>query len=171
MARALELRWYLVHTKPQKERWVADQLTGRLSEVYLPMLRARTPRWGRMAWSVGPLFPCYVFARFDLRLSYFEVKYMQGVRGLVSAGVEPLAVPAAIVEEIRSRALDGVIEIPQKPIAKGERVMVVEGPFRGLEAIFERYLSGAERVAILLSAVGASGVRMVLPASSIDKSI
>jgi len=111
-----------------------------------------------------------VFARFDLQLSYFDVKYMLGVRGLVSAGIEPLAVPAAMVEGIRSRARDGVIEIPQRPIAKGDRVMVVEGPFRGLEAIFERYLSGAERVAILLSAVGANGVRMVLPASSIDRS-
>jgi len=170
MARAPEPLWYLVHTKPQKERWVAGQLAARLPEVYLPLLRARTPRWGRMAWSVGPLFPCYVFARFDLALSYFEVKYMQGVRGLVSAGIEPLAVPAAMVEGIRSRARDGVIEIPQRPIAKGDRVMVVEGPFRGLEAIFERYLSGAERVAILLSAVGANGVRMVLPASSIDRS-
>jgi len=163
--------WYLVNTKPRKERWVADQLATVLPEVYLPLLRAKTPRWGRMAWSVGPLFPCYLFARFDLQLNYFDVKYIQGVRGLVSAGNEPLAVPAVIVEEIRRRAKDGVIEIAQKPIAKGDRVTVVEGPFRGLEAIFERYLSGAERVAILLSAVGATGVRMVLPASSIDKSV
>jgi hypothetical protein len=46
---------------------------------------------------------------------------------------------------------------------------VVEGPFRGFEAIFERYLSGAERIAILLSAIDAEGLRVVLPASAVTR--
>src|SRR5581483_3678865 len=145
--------WYLVRTKPGKERWVRDQLHGTVPEVFLPMLKGRAPRWGRMAMSIGPLFPCYVFARFDLQLRYFDVKYMPGVRGIVSAGNDPLAVPPAIIAEIRRRGKDDIVEIPEKPFDNGERVMVVEGPFRGFEAIFERYLSGAERVAILLSAI------------------
>jgi transcriptional antiterminator RfaH len=122
-----------------------------------------------MVMSVGPLFPCYVFARFDLQRSYFEVKYMAGVRGIVSAGSDPLAVPPAIVTEIRCRGVDDVVEIPEKPLGNGDRVVVVEGPFRGFEAIFERYLSGAERVAILLSAIEAGGLRVLLPASAVAK--
>lgn len=165
--RALE--WYLVHTKPQKERWVADQLSAIVADVFLPLLKARAPRWGRMAQSVGPLFPCYLFACFDLQERYFDVKYLQGVRGLVSAGKEALAVPPRIVEEIRRRTVNGVIQIEPKPLSRGERVTVVDGPFRGLEAIFERYLSGSERVAILLNTIGANGVRMVLPAASVSK--
>ena len=119
---------------------------------------------------VGPLFPCYVFARFDLQRSYFEVKYMPGVRGIVSAGSDPLAVPTGIVTEIRRRGVDDVVEIAEKPLGTGDRVVVVEGPFRGFEAIFERYLSGAERVAILLSAIEAGGLRVLLPASAVAKS-
>jgi transcriptional antiterminator RfaH len=122
-----------------------------------------------MAMSVGPLFPCYVFARFELQRSYFEVKYMPGVRGIVSAGSDPLAVPTAIVTDIRRRGVDDVVEIPEKPLGSGDRVLVVEGPFRGFEAIFERYLSGAERVAILLSAIQAGGLRVLLPASAVAK--
>jgi transcriptional antiterminator RfaH len=162
--------WYLIRTKPQKERWVADQLAGILPEVFLPLLKAKVPRWGRMAPSISPLFPCYLFARLDLQQKYFDIKYMQGVRGLVSAGNEPLVVPVAIVEEIRRRAKDGVVEIAPKPLVRGERVTIVEGPFRGLEAIFERYLSGAERVALLFGAIGAGAVRVVLAAGSVVKS-
>ena len=161
--------WYLVRTKTGKERWVRDQLANAVPEVFLPMLKAKAPRWGRMAVSIAPLFPCYVFARFDLQRQYFDVKYMAGVRTIVSAGIDPLVVPAAIVSEIRRRGVDDVIEIPDKPFGTGERVVVVEGLFRGFEAIFQRYLSGAERVAILLSAVESGGLRVVLSASAVAK--
>lgn len=161
--------WYLVRTKTGKERWVRDQLTTRAAEVFLPLLKAKVPRWGRMAISLGPLFPGYVFAKFDLQQKYFDIKYMSGVRGIVSAGTDPLAVPVAIVNEIRRRGVDDVIEIPEKPFGKGERVLVVDGPFRGFEAIFQHYLSGPERVAILLSAVESGGLRVVLSASALAK--
>jgi transcriptional antiterminator RfaH len=161
--------WYLVRTKPGKELWVRDQLSIRLTEVFLPMLRARMPRWGRLSMSIAPLFPCYLFARLDLQQHYFQVKYLAGVSGLVSAGSDPIAVPETIVSEIRSRGVNDVVEIREERYDKGERVRVVEGPFRSLEAIFDRYLSGAERAAILLSTIETAGVRVVLPAAALAK--
>jgi len=161
--------WYLVRTKPGKERWVRDQLAPRLSEVFLPMLKARMPRWGRLAISTAPLFPCYVFARLDLQTRYFEVKYLAGVSGLVSAGNDPIVVPEGIITEIRARGVDDVVEIREDPFDSGQQVRVVDGPFRGFEAIFERYLSGAERVAILLNTIENAGPRIVLPASALAK--
>ena len=162
--------WYLIRTKTGKERWVRDQLAPKVPEVFLPMLRAKVSRWGKMGIGVGPLFPCYVFARFDLEARYFDVKYMTGVRGIVSAGSDPLAVPESIVAEIRNRAIDDIIEIAEPSLNPGQRVTVVEGPFRGFEAIFDRYLSGAERVAILLNAVESTALRVLLPASAVVKS-
>jgi transcriptional antiterminator RfaH len=161
--------WYLVRTKPGKERWVSDQLSTIVEEVFLPMLQAPSARGGRMALSITPLFPCYLFARFELELRYFEIKYMAGVQGIVSAGADPLTVPLAVVDEIKRRTVDGLVRIEPRPFAGGERVRVVEGPFRGFEAIFERYLSGAERVAILLGAVESRGLRVILPSSSLTK--
>lgn len=162
-------QWYLVRTKPGKERWVRDQLATRVAEVFLPMLKARVPRWGRLSMSVMPLFPCYVFARLDLQANYFEVKYLAGVNGLVSAGSDPIVVAEAIVNEIRARGVDDVVEIHEAPFDSGQPVRVVEGPFRGFEAIFDRYLSGAERVAILLSTIQNAGLRVVLSASALAK--
>jgi transcriptional antiterminator RfaH len=162
------VEWYLIRVKPGKERWARDQLSAILPEVFLPLLEARTPRWGKLAWSIVPLFPCYVFAKFDLQMRYFDVKYMPGVQGIVSAGCDPLVVPEHVIAEIKRRGVDGVVKIEPR-FGNGERVRVVEGPFRGFEAIFERYLSGAERVAILLSAIEATGFRVVLPSSAVMK--
>lgn len=162
-------QWYLIRTKPGKERWVRDQLSSTLPDVFLPMLRARMPRWGRLAVSVAPLFPCYVFARFDLSVRYFDIKYLPGVQGLVSAGTDPLIVPETIVQEIKLRGVNDVVEIHEKPFDNGQVVRVVEGPFRGFEAIFDRYLSGAERVAILLNTIQTTSLRVVLPASALAR--
>ena len=163
------MEWYLVRTKSSKERWVHDQLASILPEVFLPMREARMPRWGRVEWTITSLFPGYLFACFDLQQRYFEVRYMPGVQGIVSAGNDPLAVPVAVIDEIRSRGTNGVVRIEEKSFGRGEQLHVVEGPFRGFEAVFERYLSGAEHVAILLSAIEASGLRVVLPASAVAR--
>jgi transcriptional antiterminator RfaH len=115
------------------------------------------------------LFPGYLFARLDLQRNYFEVKYLPGVSGLVSAGSDPIVVAEPIINEIRSRGVNDVVEIREEPFDEGEHVRVVDGPFRGLEVIFVRYLSGLERVAILLSTIETAGLRVVLPASALAK--
>ena len=143
-----------------------DQLAGFSIDIFLPLLRTHR----RHKTILAPLFPCYLFARFDLRNNYFSVKYTPGVQGLVSAGREPLAVPTAIVEELGRRGQDGVVELPPRAFGRGERVKVVEGPFRGFEAIFERYLSSSERVAVLLDAIESQGVRVVLPVEFVGES-
>jgi transcription antitermination factor NusG len=87
----------------------------------------------------------------------------------VSAGNDPIVVPEAIITEIRARGIDDVVEIHEVPFDSGQPVRVVDGPFRGFEAIFERYLSGAERVAILLNTIENTGPRIVLPATALAK--
>ena len=145
---------------------MCDQLAGCASEVFLPLLRTRA----RSKVTLSPLFPCYLFARFDLSRDYFTVKYTSGVYGLISAGREPLAVPASIVEDLRGRCADGAVELPRRSFGRGERVKVVGGPFRGFEAIFERYLSSTERVAILLEAIQTHGIRVVMPSDFVGES-
>ena len=161
------MNWYLVRTKRGKERCVYDQLRMTVPQVFLPLLRTRLLRRGRGEWGALPLFPNYLFAKFDLHERYFDVKYLPGVAGLVSAGDEPIPVPSLVVDEIRRRGVEGIVEAKEDALKKDDYVRVTEGPFRGFEAIFERYVSSAERVAILLSTVGASGFRVVLPSAAV----
>ena len=94
---------------------------------------------------------------------------MPGVGGVVSAGAEPLTVPPLVVDEIKRRSINGVVEPVEDPLRNGDCVCVVDGPFKGFEAIFDRYLSTPERVAILLSTLETNGLRIVLPVDSVAR--
>lgn len=161
------MEWYLVRTKSGKERWVRDQLISHLPEVFLPLLETRAHRWGRIVMTTSALFSGYLFARFNSQQKYFDVRYTPGVQGLVCTGQDPVVVPACAVEEIQRRCVDGLVRIVDKSFDKGDRLLITDGPFRGFEAIFERYLSSADRIAILLSTINSQGPRIVLPSSAV----
>jgi hypothetical protein len=108
-----------------------------------------------------------IFARLHLATQFFEVRYMPGVTGFVSTGCEPLAVSEEIVDSVRSRCTDSILQLNPIPLRRGEHVRVVEGPFRDFEAIFENYLSGTKRVAILMKSIEGCGVRVVANASAV----
>lgn len=161
------MNWYLVRTKAGKERMVHDRLGRLVSGVFLPLLRTAVPRRQGLTWSIVPLFPCYLFARFALSERYYEVRYLPGVHSIVSAGADPITVPGQIVAEIERRGNEGVVELPRPTFTAGESVRIASGPLLGLEGVFDRYLSGAERVAILLKAVESTGLRVVLSATAL----
>jgi transcriptional antiterminator RfaH len=162
------VNWYLMRSKSGKERSVQFQLSFILPEVLLPLLSAPVRRHGKFTKVLMPLFPCYVFARFDLASEFTRVKYTSGVRDLVCAGNEPVVVPDDTIRVLKQRCADGPVEIPQVRLRSGEPVRVMEGPLRGVEAVFERYLSGLERVAILLSSLEKLNARVVLRAEALE---
>ena len=155
---AAGLAWYLIRTKSGKEQYVHRELSRRLPETFMPMLETRSRR---RTVSLVPLFPQYLFARLELAAHYFDVRYMPGVVGFISTGCEPLAVTQTIVDNVRSRCRDGVVQIPRRPFQHGQHVRIINGPFCDFDAIFEGYLSGSKRVAILITTVEGSGLRSV----------
>ena len=158
--------WYLVRTKQQKEAFVELKLSGFVSHTFLPRLRAWRPRNGTVIESLTPLFPCYLFASFDLESTLYKVLHTVGVAGVVCAGATPSEVDCSIIDEIGRRGENGIIELPRKTFNAGEHVRLTNGPMEGFEGIFEHYRSGSQRVALLLSVVGA-GMKVVVPASSV----
>jgi transcriptional antiterminator RfaH len=159
--------WYLIRTKSNRETYVRERLSHITPQVFLPMLKIFGA--SHVNSKAVPLFPQYIFVRFDLAAHYFDVRYLPGVNGFVASGREPLEVPEQIVDSVRSRCTDGVVQLRPKPLQGGDRVHVVEGPFRDFEAIFEGYLSGAKRVAILINAIEGRGVRLIADVSTITR--
>jgi transcriptional antiterminator RfaH len=161
----LKTGWYLLRTKAGEERKVEGEISRFPAEVLLPLMKVRVRRWSKMVETVAPLFPCYLFVLFDPERDYTRIRFTRGVRELVRFGPHLALVPKWIIEGLKQRCAHGPVQLPQRRLSTGEPVMVVDGPLREFEGVFEHYLSGVERVAILLMLMG--GTRVVLPASKV----
>jgi transcription antitermination factor NusG len=69
---------------------------------------------------------------------------------------------------LRERCPGGIAQIEPLRLKSGDVVRINEGPFAGLEAIFEKPLKDRERVAVLLEILGRQ-TRLVLPRETIAK--
>jgi transcriptional antiterminator RfaH len=153
-------KWFVARTNTGKERVAMSQLNHVVAEALLPLVRTRIRRWGKLVDSVGPLFPGYLFARFDFERDYSSVRYARGLRELVCFGQEPAVVFEWMIDQLKERCAAGPLELPERSLVAAESVIVIDGPFKG---IFERYMSGHERVSVLLAMLKA-GPRIILPA-------
>jgi transcriptional antiterminator RfaH len=149
----MSLQWHCIHTRPQKESLVAAHCRTALGlEVYYPQLREmRTIRRVRR-WVTGPLFPRYLFCRFDPGLSYRAVRYAPDAVDIVHAGTSPAAVSDALIADLRAWAGEALDVISLRPaLQPGDAVEITAGPFRGLPAVIVHTDDAHRRVAILLS--------------------
>jgi transcription antitermination factor NusG len=110
-----------------------------------------------------PLFPCYLFASLNLATGYHFISRTPGVVGIICVGDEPSEIADSVIQEIKSRAPNGIVDVTQQNFRAGDAVHVAQGALRGISAVFEQYLSGSERAALLLEFMGAGNVRAVLP--------
>ena len=62
--------------------------------------------------------------------------------------------PERMVEYLKNRVRGWNERGTSRQLKEGDRVMVLSGPFAGLEGIFQRYVPSRERCRILLEAVG-----------------
>ena len=162
------MNWYCVHTKPSKEEHAALYLRDVLGlEEYLPRLkRKKTIRRVRRV-VVSPLFPRYLFCRFDPAVHYRAVRHAPEVIGTVSYGGEPTIVQDALVSELRSwvgESLDATTLVPG--FRPGDAVEITDGPFQGLHASVVQEMPDRDRVAILLDVL-TCGARMTVNRSQL----
>ncbi len=162
------LRWYAIQTKANREKEVEKRLFDLRLEVFLPWMRARRRVGSRFHWVLVPLFPGYLFCRLDLMESGKAARYSPGVKDFLKFGNQIAEVATEIVTSLRERCPGGIAEIDPVSAQPGDAVKINEGPFSGLEAIFERKMKGSERVAVLLDILGRQ-TRLVLPSEAIEK--
>ncbi|MDA8171020.1 MAG: hypothetical protein M0033_11890 [Nitrospiraceae bacterium] len=144
--------WYAIYLKPGCERLVSGRLESAGVPTLNPLLRSRRFRGRRVIENISPLFPCYIFARFDPAARYRMIIYTRGVRYVVG-GTSPLPVPEEIIEAIRGKMADGVIELPPEDFTEGRQVLIKDGPFKGFNGIFRRYTNGRQRCLVLLESL------------------
>jgi len=164
-----QVKWYLIRTRQYKEKAVNEALSKLLPNTFLPLLRTSRRVRGKLVGRIVPLFSCYLFASFELQSQYRTIQRTPGVVGVLSAADEPLEVQEDILEEIRRRGSNGIVELPQETLRSGDPVEIMHGPLRGVSGIFERYLSGPERASLLVTLIGAANVRVIAPSAVVGR--
>lgn len=149
-------RWYAIHTHPRQEERATKNLAGWKVESFYPQIKVRASKTSRSVcknFIIKPLFPRYVFARFQAGILLHKVWYTRGVHSVVSFGNSPTSVDDEIIAMIKLQvADDGYVRL-NDDLVPGQRVLINEGPFKNLMGVLERKLKGEDRVMILLTTV------------------
>ena len=128
------LPWYALQVRTRYERVVADHLGGMGYEWFLPLTRDRK-RWSdRIKEVAGPLFPGYLFCRFDVQ-NRLPILKTPGVLHVVGYNRQPISVDEAEIAAIQTLVASGVPNQPCSFVEIGDRVRIAAGPLRGLEGI------------------------------------
>lgn len=158
------MNWYCIHTRPQKEHSTCQYFQESLDlETYAPRLREQRIIRRARRIVARPLFPRYVFCRFEPALHYRAVRYAPEVIDIVHCGAAPIIVSDHLVEELRGWAGEDLDRSLLKPALRpGDLVIIGGGPLLGLRAVVQHEMSANDRVAVLLSFLDC-GARAVLP--------
>jgi transcriptional antiterminator RfaH len=146
------MNWYAIYTKPKAEDSTTQLLNNAGIETLTPKIKTRKYLRKKYAEGIEQLFPCYIFAFFDIERHGHMIKYTRGVRYIVGKE-HPLKVHQEIINAIRERMEGGIVKQVIERFRRGEKVLIKEGPFKDFYGIFERDVSGRERALILLEAL------------------
>jgi transcriptional antiterminator RfaH len=144
------LNWYLVYSKPRQEQCSLENLERQGFECFLPLISVEKLRRKLIVVVQEPLFPRYLFIRLDASQegrSWNPIRSTTGVSRLVTFGQVPAKVDDQLVETIRS-SVSGV-GVRQRHFEPGEVVRINDGPFAGLEAVYQMP-DGEARVMVLI---------------------
>ncbi len=129
--------WWALYTRHQHEKVVAEMLSAKGFEVFLPLYES-VRRWkDRKKLLSLPLFPCYVFVRGGLN-RHLQIVTTPGVHMVLYRGEHVAIIPEEEISAIRM-AVGGMSSVEPHPFLKcGERVRVTRGTLEGVEGILIR---------------------------------
>jgi transcription elongation factor/antiterminator RfaH len=150
----LPYSWYVLHTRSRFENVVHDGLYKKSMEVFLPKIKVPSRRRDRKLMIKVPLFPGYLFVRTDLDpYQHLDIVKTTGAVRLIGNKEGPIPVPESTVESLRIIVATDQQVTTGTRLKRGDRVMVVAGPFAGVSGTFVRY-RGKQRVVVNIEALG-----------------
>lgn len=140
------MRWYVIHTKPRQELRALENLRKQNYEVFCPLVLIEKVRRGKLTNVTEPLFSRYIFIKLNKTTSnWTPITYTLGVSKIVRFGSMPTAVDDSIINSLIAK--DGEEKI--RLFAEGDEVQLIDGPLKGLNAIFKQH-DGELRAMILI---------------------
>lgn len=140
------IQWYALHVHTRKEAYIASQLSSQGIECFLPTYKS-SRKWSDRVKEVElPLFPSYLFSRFDFQ-NRRPVVLTPGVLQIVGNGRGAIPVPASEISAIQTAVSSGLPHQPWPYIEVGEEVRVRCGTLAGLQGILVNF-KGNHRVVL-----------------------
>jgi transcription antitermination factor NusG len=132
------LPWFALHVRTRHEAGVAAHLQGMGYEDFLPLYKTRT-RWSDRTKEVeAPLFPGYLFCRFDPQ-NRLPILKTPGVIQVVGYSRQPIPVEETEIEAIQALVASGIPSQPWPYLEVGEKVRIESGPLRGREGVLVEF--------------------------------
>jgi transcription antitermination factor NusG len=138
--------WFALRVKPRHEKVVHQHTLGKGYTSFLPTYSSRHGSGRRFQHVDLPLFPGYVFAKFD-PLKRLPLLMIPGVFQVVSFGNEPAPLENNDIENLQKVAKAGFDTMPCPFLNIGDRVRIEEGALRNVEGILVN-IKGIDRIVI-----------------------
>jgi len=143
--------WFLLQTKSKQEDRAVENLERQGVDSFCPMIRVEKLSRGSRVVKQEALFPGYLFVHFDQEsVSSTTVRSTRGVSHFVTSAGAPVKVPESLINQLMLRSDSGSEQTVSSLPSKGERVQIIDGPFRGLNAVFSQP-DGDRRAIVLIN--------------------
>ncbi|MCL6263658.1 transcription/translation regulatory transformer protein RfaH [Craterilacuibacter sp. RT1T] len=159
--------WYLIHTKPRQEDKALLNLEQQGYQCYLPRCDIEKIHRGKTLVVSEALFPRYLFIRLGSGhegKSWAPIRSTLGVSTLVQFGGQPAKVDDALIEALHQHEQASPHTALFSP---GEIVRITDGPFIGLDAIYQ--CCDAEQRSLILLELLHKQVRMQIETARLGK--
>ena len=147
--------WYVVRTKPKRERLASQSIRSSLGlEVCCPQVRYRkSTRRGRVWW-VEAMFPGYIFVRFNQGEHSRAVRAAQGVLAILQFGGVIPALDPSFVSRLQADVGSDEQLVIHHGVHAGDSVEVAQGAMSGESGVVVEVLPAVERVRLLVEFLG-----------------
>jgi transcriptional antiterminator NusG len=165
MNKEMNKQWYVIQTYVSFEHRVKAALERKIrtsgddaifGEILLPKEKVIDLVRGKKQTVEQRLFPGYLFAHLVLNeKSWNLVHSVPRVIGFLGEANVPMVVPEEEIRQIIERVESGLVKPrPKMLFVVGEKVKVVDGPFRDFTGTVESVNSSHSRVKVALSVFG-----------------
>jgi transcriptional antiterminator RfaH len=146
--------WFILQFKCNSHHQAVKNLNRQGFETFLPLHDTTSRKSSRFINTSKPLFPGYMFVRFDRAESeWHKINNTYGVSRLITFNSIIKSIPSKFVDSLMKRYdLSGKLQ-PIKNFKKGDQVTVLTGPFANFIATVETY-EADHRIWILMDLMG-----------------
>tara|TARA_Y100000590_G_C15462936_1_gene917185 strand:+ start:341 stop:859 length:519 start_codon:yes stop_codon:yes gene_type:complete len=161
--------WFCIYTNPREEQIALHELINQGLHVYFPKYIRTISHARKIQKKIFPLFPRYFFALETNEVSFSLIKRTRGVANYVHQNDgNPIRIKQEIIDFIKSREnSSGYIQINNDRFTKGDKILVTNGTFTNLSAIFLKQC-GHERAKIIVELLGRENI-LQMPLNHIDR--